>query len=488
MGAAMKKDLGALGKESLVYGLSTVGARLLNFILLPFYTHYLAPAEYGAVAAVFSYIAFLNIVYHYGMDQAYMRHYADGRRAFTAASAALGATTLLLSAALCLFAPFWASVSGLGAENHRLVYYAAAILALDTVTVVPFAELRMAHKALRFADVRTASIVLNVALNVVFLKYLGWGLDSVFAANIISSLLAALLLLPSYSALLPGVDAACLRALAVFALPLLPAGLGAMAVQVLDRPIMLYLSDAASVGVYQANYRLGIFMMMVVTMFDQAWRPFFIERSARPDAPRLFARVLTVFFAGGLALWLLLSFFIADLARLSVAGVNLIHPAYWGGLGIVPVVLAAYLLNGVYVNLLAPVIIAKRTKAILWVTLAGALASVGGNFLLIPAFGMMGAALTALASYAVMACLVYFAGRSCYEVPYEFARLAGFGALGLACALPPLLRPAPGPEGLLVKLGCLAAFAVIAWFRLLSAGEKDAALELLRRGRKPRAA
>jgi O-antigen/teichoic acid export membrane protein len=472
----MFKDLKALGKESLIYGLSTVGARLLNFILLPFYTHYLLPAEYGVVAAVFSYIAFLNIVYHYGMDQAYMRHYSDRARAFPTAFTALAATSALLTLLLCSAAPFWAAVSGIGAEHAKLVYYSAAILLLDTVTIIPFADLRMSHRALRFAGVRTASIVINVALNVVFLKYLGLGLESVFLANLLSSAAAALLLAPELRAAWGRVDLPVLRQLLAFALPLLPAGLGSMAVQVLDRPIMLHLSDTASVGIYQANYRLGIFMMLVVSMFDQAWRPFFIERSQRPDSAPVFARVLTLFTLGGLWLWLGLAFFIADIARFSVAGVNLIHPGYWGGLGIVPVVLAAYLLNGVYINFLAPVIIAKRTGIILGVTLAGAGVSVAGNFALIPPFGMFGAAWALLLSYLAMAVLVYLRSRALLPVPYEFGRLAGAVALAAACAAPVWLLDA-GP---LLRLALLAAFPLGLWrFGLLLPDEKAAVLRRL---------
>lgn len=471
----MFKDLKALGKESLVYGLSTVGARLLNFLLMPFYTHYLLPAEYGVVAAVFSYIAFLNIAYHYGLDQAYMRHYADRERAFPAALTCLAATSLLLSAALACFAPFWAGAAGIGPENYRLVWFSVAILALDTATIIPFADLRMRHRALRFAGVRTASIALNVLLNIVFLAWLDLGVDGVFWANIVSSGAALLLLLPELSAWRPALDRGVLRDLLSFALPLLPAGLGSMAVQVLDRPIMLRLADPAAVGVYQANYRLGIFMMMVVTMFDQAWRPFFIERAHQPGAPALFARVLSWFSLGGLLLWLGLAFFVGDLVRLKVAGVPLIHPDYWQGLGIVPVVLAAYLLNGVYVNFLAPVIIAKRTGAILAVTLAGAAVSIAGNFALIPAFGLLGAAWAALFSYLVMAALMYLRGREFYPIPYEFGRLAGAAALAAACAAPALLLAPAGLPGLLLKAACLAAFPAGAWFLgLVAPDEKDA--------------
>lgn len=472
----MLKDIKSLGKESFIYGLSTVGARLLNFILLPFYTHYLVPAEYGIVAAVFSYIAVLNVVYHYGMDQAYMRHYSGREKALPTAFASLGATTAVLTLLLCAFAPFWADISGIGAVNARLIYYSAAILLLDTVTIVPFADLRMRHRPLRFAGIRTVSIAVNVALNVLFLKYMGLGLESVFLANVVSSGIAALLLIPEMRGCLRGADIPMLKELLAFALPLLPAGLGSMAVQVLDRPIMLRLADTASVGIYQANYRLGIFMMLVVSMFDQAWRPFFIERAHKQDAAPVFARVLTYFFMGGLWVWLGLAFFIPDIARFSVAGVNLIHPDYWSGLGIVPVVLAAYLLNGIYINFLAPVIIAKRTSLILGVTLAGAAVSIGGNLALIPAFGMHGAAWALLLSYLVMAVMIYRRGRGLFPVPYEFGRMAGALAAAAACAVPVFLL-STGP---VLRALVVIAFPFALWrLNLLLPEEKDAFLRRL---------
>ncbi|MDT8286576.1 MAG: oligosaccharide flippase family protein, partial [Elusimicrobiales bacterium] len=300
----MKKDIGRLGGESLIYGLSTVAARLLNFLLMPFYTHYLPPAGYGVVAAVFSYIAFLNIVYHYGLDQSYMRHRSeDAGRAWSSALACLLVSTAFLTALMLLFPSALAGLAGIGADSGRLVLYAAAILALDTLSLLPFAELRMRHKALRFAAVRTASIALNVALNVYFLAGRGMGVEGVFLANIISSALSLLLLSDLLFSTIPSFDRGMARRLLSFALPLLPAGLGAMAVQVIDRPIMLALSGEAAVGLYQASYRLGIFMMLVVSMFDAAWRPFFLERADKPEAPPVFARVLTYFTA--LAAWTL---------------------------------------------------------------------------------------------------------------------------------------------------------------------------------------
>jgi len=458
----MLKELKTLGKESLIYGLATVLARFLNFILLPFYTYYLAPAEYGIVAAVFSYIAFLNIVYHYGLDQAYMRYYSEKEKAFSISMVCLFVTSVVITAVLCGFAPFWASAGGIGPENVKLVYYSAAILILDTATIVPFAELRMSHRPLRFAGIKTVNIVINIIFNVYFLKYAGTGIDGVFMANIISSAVSVLLLAPQYMTFRFVKDSALLKNLLAFALPLLPAGLGSMIVQVLDRPIMLKLADPASVGLYQANYRLGIFMMLIVNMFDQAWRPFFIERAGNADAPKIFSKVLTYFTAGGLCVWLIMSFFISDAVKIPFHGISLINPQYWGGLQIVPIVLAAYLLNGVYINFLAPVIIAKKTGIIMYITFSGAAVSVAGNFCLIPLFGINGAAWALLASYSVMAILLYYAGRKYYRVDYEFSRIFKLAAAAAVCGLPVYIIGS-GAYLLPAKIICTFIFPVLVW-------------------------
>lgn len=456
----MLKDLKSLGKESAIYGLSTVGARLLNFLLMPFYTHYLLPAEYGVVATLFSYIAFLNIFYQYGMDQAYMRHYGDREKAFSAAYSSVLVTCGIFSLALAAAPGFWAGLGGIGVQHSRLVLYSAAILFLDGINVLPFADLRMAHRPLCFAGVRLLSIVLNVALNIFFIAWLRMGIEGIFIANALSSLFSVAAVPRRFSFHL---DREMLAKLLSYALPLLPAGLGAMAVQVVDRPILLRLSGEAAVGIYQANYRLGIFMVLLVTMFDQAWRPFFLERAGKPESEKIFARVLTYFVLVLVWLGLTLSFFIPDLVKLRIAGKDLIHPAYWPGLKIVPVVLLAYLVNGIYVNLLAPVIIARKTKVIMLAALCGAAMSIAANFALIPLLGISGPPWAAFAAYCVMALVVFFAGRKYLPVPYEFGRLALIAAAALALSFPAIagLAPASGPSWLAYRLSVLAAYLPI---------------------------
>ncbi len=428
----MLKDIKTLGKESMIYGTSSVVARMLNFLLLPFYTHYLSTSDYGIVAAVFSYMAFLNILYYCGMDQAYMRYFKEDKNSFFASSISVLAVGAILSLILIFNGNFLSEISGIKAENADLINYCAFILLIDAFSAVGFADLRMEHRAFYYVFVKIFVIVVNIAGNVFFIAQMGMKAEGVFLANAVASFAGLILISRIFFRKMRG----CFRfssfkKLALFALPLLPAGLGAMAVRVIDRPLILKFMGEGAVGVYQANYKLGIFMMLFVTMFDQAWRPFFIERASDPRAPKIFGRVLTYFVFTASWIFLAVSFFISDVVKIEIGKTFLIHPDYWVGLNIVPIVLAAYLFNGMYVNFLAGIIIRKKTKWIMNISFMGAFVNILLNLFLIPLFGMIGAACAVLFSYAVMAFAACIVSRKVYSAEYEWKRILAVFSLSL---------------------------------------------------------
>jgi O-antigen/teichoic acid export membrane protein len=180
-----------------------------------------------------------------------------------------------------------------------------------------------------------------------------------------------------------------------------------------------------AVGVFQANYRLGIFMMLIVSMFEYAWRPFFLSNAKEPDAKELFSRVLTYFTVFSCFVFLIISFFISEIVQMPLPGRgHLIGKAYWGGLNIVPLILLSYLFNGLYMNFIVGVYIEKKTKFLPYVTGLGALANVVFNLVLIPPFQMMGAAVATLISYIVMAGGMYYLNQKVYPIKYEYKRLS----------------------------------------------------------------
>jgi O-antigen/teichoic acid export membrane protein len=206
-----------------------------------------------------------------------------------------------------------------------------------------------------------------------------------------------------------------------------------MVVQVIDVPILEKLTDLQTVGIYKANYKLGIFMMLFVMMFQYAWQPFFLQNAKDPQAKEMFSKVLSYFTLVGSSILVILSLFITDIAQIQIEGYSLIGSKYWSGLHIVPIVLLAYLINGMYVIFSAGIYIEEKSIYVPLIAGSGAVLNVVANFTLIPLLNITGAALATLASYFVMAAGYYFVTQRFYKVKYELKRISKiFLGVGLA--------------------------------------------------------
>ncbi len=471
--------LSRLSADTVVYGTSTVISRFLTFLLVPYYTNVLAPGAYGIVGTTYTYIAFFSIIYGYGMEAAYFRFAADAapnraQDTFRTPFLALLLTSTVITLLLVLLPVPAAELinqhgSVASSEMATAVRLTGIVLFFDTLCLLPFAALRLEHKATRFASIKLVNVALQVGLNVVFLTVLHTGITGIFFGNAIAAAATFALLLPVAARALPvRFDRSLFRDMLRFGIPYLPSGISLMMLQVIDRPILQALTDDAHVGIYQANYRLGIVMMVFVSMFEYAWRPFFLQYASRPNARRVFALVLTVFagVAGGLLL--LVSFFVGDIARIPLGGRTIINAQYWGGLTIVPIVLAAYIFNGFYTNFIAGIYIEKRTRLLPIVTGIGAAVNIAANFAFIPVWGIAGAAWATFIAYAVMALALYLITRRIYEVPYEWGRIALIlGATGVCFTAAALTATAGASEApwwmriaLLLVYGAIAVAAV----------------------------
>jgi O-antigen/teichoic acid export membrane protein len=425
----MLRELKGLAKETAIYGLSTVLGRMLNFLLTPLFTYLLFPAESGIVVATYSYISFFTVVYALGLDVAYLRlGRRDGKPddgAFTGALGAVVALAVAVSLVLHVFAAPLAVAAGIPVEFAVIVRYAAWILALDAAALIPYTELRGSHHAGTYAGIKIVNILMTLALSWVFVGRLHMGVRGVFLANLVASAASLAMLAPVILSRLARPDGARLRSMLAFGLPLVVAGLGSMVVQTADRPIVARLGGLEMAGIYGSCYKLGIFMMLLVNMFDQAWKPFVLERAEREGVDRLIARVLTYFAV--LSCWgfLGISFFVDAFVKSPIFhGRALFGPMYWSGLPIVPVVTLGYLFNGLYYVMLAPLMIDKRMTSVGVATWAGAAINIVMNVLVIRRWGMMGAAWATCAAYVAMAACVWRLGRRTRDTPYEWGRLA----------------------------------------------------------------
>ena len=501
----MKSPLRTLSKETAVYGLSTVVGRFLNFLLVPFYVNVLrSRADYGFTSSLYAYLAFLSVVFPLGLEGAYFRYAAraEGERAaaenerrlfstpfWTVAAFSAAAGIILFVCAPALVFPLFSDpqrdVQAAVPMLLSILRLGAVILFFDAAAVLPFASLRLEHRAKTFAAIKIGNILLTLALNFRFLLGLGWGVEGIFRANAIASAATFLAVLPGVrDRLAPRFDRGVLSRMLPFGLANVPAYLGAMMVQVIDRPIVQRLRGFSELGVYQANYRMGFAMMVFVSVFDYAWRPFFLRQHAThgDGVKPLLARVFTYTAALALFAFLVLAFFLPWLVGVPIPGVHrsLLRSDYLGGVGVIPVVLLAYVFQMFATNFIAGLYIREKVGRLPVVTLLGAAVNVAANLWWVPRFGILGAAYATLAAYAVMAGGMYFFSQRAFPVVYEWGRVARVALVTAGAYAAGKGSGSPAIEAALVAL----AFALL-WFGGFFTKEEADFFRRLFRGRAP---
>jgi len=426
----MFDKLKQLTKDTGVYGISTIIGRFLTFILTPYYTHVFNRADFGIFTNFYAFIGIFSVVFIYGMDAAYLKFASkpvigDKKDNFSTPYLFVLFVGIIISVIISLFQSSFVSLLEISPSYVYLMKYVIGILFIDSICVIPFLTLRLEHRAKKFAAFKLINIIVNVLLNVFLISKLKLGVEAVFISNIIASLTSLILLMPTVvSNLKFKTNNLLLKRLLKFGLPYFPAGLAAMMIQSIDRPILTHLTDLSTSGLYSANYKLGIFMMLFVNMFQYAWQPFFLQNAEDKNAKEMFGKVLTYFTIAASFILVVLSLFIDDLAKIHFANRTIIGASYLSGLNIVPVVLFGYMFLGIYTVFTVGIFIKEKSIYVPVITGIGAAVNIGTNFALIPVMGIMGAAIATLAAYFVMAVIYFFVTQKFYKINYEYAKLA----------------------------------------------------------------
>ncbi|MCX7877505.1 MAG: oligosaccharide flippase family protein [Ignavibacteria bacterium] len=436
----MKDRLRKLSKQTFIYGTSTVIGRFVNFILVPFYTNVFPPSEYGVIAVIFAYTAFFNVIYNLGFEAGYFRFASETvgnekKKSFSIAFFTILLNSTFLSLLIIIFSTELASLTEV--NNTSFIVYTALILFLDALCLIPFAFLRLSNKSYVFALIKLLNIVVNVSCNLLLILVFRYGLEAVFISNTAASLLTLLMLSPYIIRNISFTfDKNLYAEITKFSLPYLPAGIAAMLIQVVDKPIIQFISGKEALGIYNANYKLGILMMIIVSMFEYAWRPFFLNHYRDEDAKKLFSKVFTYFVGFCSVVFVLITIFIENIVRIPLPyRGHLIGESYWGGVTIVPVILLAYIFLGMYTNFISGIYIEKKSRYLPLVNGVAAALNILICFILIPHIGIMGGAVATLVSYLVMASFIYFLSQRFYPVQYESGRVMVIILIDLICLI-----------------------------------------------------
>jgi len=315
-----------LSGQTLTYGLGHILTRLVPFLLLPVYTNFLPPDQFGVQTLCYIMIAVMMEVIRLGQDIALLRYYVlekDNKRRkliFSTVFWGMLFFSMLLAGALWYWDEFWLRLFVLDSEPVkpfmiRIMHLCAAIVFLDNLSAFPLVVMRGDNKAWLFQVAKFSGAVVQAVLTVIFLVFMGRGIPGIFEANAISAGVTLLICLPTIlSKLKPVFDWAALKMCLAFGLPNVPNALFVVVIDNADRRILSVLRSAAEVGIYSASYKLGMFLSIMAMGFRFAWQPFFLQISDRPDAREVYSRVLTYYMAITCWLYLLLTAFVEPLA------------------------------------------------------------------------------------------------------------------------------------------------------------------------------
>ncbi|MCK5520877.1 MAG: oligosaccharide flippase family protein [Candidatus Marinimicrobia bacterium] len=458
-------DIKQLGSHTIIYGVGYVITRMIPFFLFPFYTHYIARADYGVVQLIYSTIGFMNIIFHYGLDTAFLRFFVKKDENFGRKEVFTHAFMSLLFTGVIFSSLIWKNSGHISlllfdVENYgRLIQYSGVILLLNALTNIPLYYLRMVNKAVTFNLLNILNVILTFSLNVYFIHFLNKGIEYILISNIIASLVTLFMEFPiiiiNFSFKIPR---SLWKKMILFGLPFIPGGLASMILEMIGRFMLQRMTDLETVGLYLSGYKLGIFMLIVITAYKFAWQPFFLNKGDDPEAPGIFARIMTFFLAVLGAVYLAVAFYIHDILRLRIFGINIFDESYWGAEPIVPIILAAYIFLGIYMNLVPAIYFTEKTWVIPLFSGSAAIVNILLNYLLIPVWGMIGAAWATLIAYFWMAFLTWFITRKWYPIPYEWKNLfvIAMGVIVLSFAYFYF-----EPTSLLIKLLLLSLYIVL---------------------------
>ena len=445
----------------MIYGLSTILARIINFLFVPIYTRLLTPESYGVVTEFMAYIAVLQVVLVLGLETGCFRFAnkegVDPKKVYSNAFVIVFCVSATFLALMIAFAgPISAA---LGYEGYSsCIMYMGGILALDSVTAILFAKLRQEGRALKFAIFKTIKIVTETAANLVlflwFPKYCAqvaaqtgtqagaltasdvWLLKFIPAtpdfsyvifAIFISCVVCGLLFIPDYLKLSFRLEPKLLRQMLAYSLPLMVAALPGIVNDFLDRILFRYFDTNAeawrsSLGLYQAAVKLAVIMNLFIQMFRYAAEPFFFRRAREKDSKDLYALVQEYFtaFCGLVFLGVILYIDIIAL---------ILGPQFRSAVGVVPVMLLSYMILGMLFNVSMWYKLSGKTNMAIWITFAGLAVTAVVIVLFMPKYSYWAAAYGHLASYVVMFAISALLGAKYYPIPYRWGRLAAIVGL-----------------------------------------------------------
>lgn len=413
-------NLQTLAKDTAIYGLSSIIGRFLNYLLVPLYSYKMAASsgDYGIVTNIYSIVALLLVCLTFGMETTFFRfankeEHAD--RVYTTSLIAIGSVAMFFVAVVLAFLKPIATWLGY-AQTPQFIAVMAIVVALDAFQCIPFAYLRYQQKPLKFAALKLLFIILNIVLNLAyFLLTPNPDVGYVFYINLVSTASVTLFFWKELTTMRWKLDRSLLRQMLSYAWPILILGIAGILNQTADKILYPYLRPGSAgqveLGVYGASVKVAMIMAMITQAFRYAYEPFVFAGAKDKNSRATYAKAMKYFLIFTLLAFLLVTGYL-DILK------HIIGRDYWEGLKVIPIVMLAEIMMGIYFNLSFWYKLTDRT---IWGAVfsgVGCAVLLGVNLLFVPEYHYMACAWAGVAGYGTAMILAYIVGQKYFPIAY----------------------------------------------------------------------
>lgn len=426
--------LASIFKDTAIYGMSSIIGRFLNYLLVPLYTAQLTAASggYGIITNIYAYVALVLVLLTFGMETTYFRFtnktHTDSETVYGTTLISVGTVSLAFVVVVLLLLNPISELMGYG-EHPEYVGVMAVTVAIDAFLCIPFAHLRQQKKAMKFAALKLLNIVVSIALNLVYFYFMdGKDVAYAFYINLVCTVMLAVCLITEYTGFRWKLDTKLLRTMLSYSWPILVLGIAGILNQAADKMLFPYLYKGADMqaqlGIYGACSKIAMIMAMITQAFRFAYEPIVFAGVKDKDQHEMYAQAMKYFIIFTLLAFLMVVGYLDVLKYI-------IGADYWVGLRVVPIVMAAEIMMGIYFNLSFWYKVIDKT---IW----GAIFSGIGvavllvvNVIFVPQYGYMACAWGGFAGYGVAMLISYVVGQKYYPIDYPLKDIGIYVTLAL---------------------------------------------------------
>lgn len=458
-------NLKSLAKDTAIYGLSSIVGRFLNYLLMPLYTHVISAASggYGVVTNLYAYTALILIILIFGMETTLFRfaNKADETpdTVFSTALSVVGVLSAIFLAGMFAFITPISEALGY-AEHPEYLLMMSGVVVLDAIQAMPLSYLRFQKKSIKFASLKLLFIILNIVLNVFYFVVLGkTDVSYVFSINLWCTGLITFFFVPDFLKVKWHFDWALLKRMLSYSWPILLLGVAGILNQAADKilfPLIYKEADAqAQLGIYGACVKVAMIMALITQAFRYAYEPIVFSTAKEKDSKEYYAHAMKYFIIFTLFAFLCVIAFMDVLQYL-------VGEEYRQGLVVVPIVMVAEIMMGIYFNLSFWYKLIDKTIWGAFFSLAGCAVLIAVNVLFIPRYGYMACAWGGCAGYGTAMLLSYAVGQKCNPIRYDLKDIFSYIVLAAVLYVAMTCLPQTWPTWLrlILNMGVLLFFLI----------------------------